>query len=303
MSIGLMPLLLVLAASVASSGFDLFRKMLVRDLAPVPMVFLLATASVPLFGAAVAFGGPVDVQAAYWWPALGSVALNVVANLAFLEAVRISPLSVTVPLLSLTPVFTALLGFGLLGERLGALQIAGIVLVVIGAFWLNIGMTGGMTAGAAPGGGGERRSLARSFLSQPGAWMMAGTALLLSLTIPLDKLAVNYANPPFHGLILTAGIALGTLIVLAVQNRWGELAGLRRGWLPFLLALASSTLALGFQLVALKYVFVSLIETLKRGIGNLLAVILGRAVFHEPLTPGKVGAALLMAAGVALILL
>jgi drug/metabolite transporter (DMT)-like permease len=299
MSIGLMPLLLVLAASVASSGFDLFRKMLVRDLAPVPMVFLLATASVPLFGAAVFLGGPVDVQDAYWWPALGSVALNVVANLTFLEAVRISPLSVTVPLLSLTPVFTALLGFGLLGERLGALQIAGIVLVVIGAFWLNVGMT----AGAAPEDGGERRSLARSFLSQPGAWMMAGTALLLSLTIPLDKLAVNHANPPFHGLILTAGIALGTLIVLAVQNRWGELAGLRRGWLPFLLALASSTLALGFQLVALKFVFVSLIETLKRGIGNLLAVILGRAVFHEPLTPGKVGAALLMAAGVALILL
>lgn len=297
MSIGLMPLLLVLAASVASSGFDLFRKMLVRDLAPVPMVFLLATASVPLFGAAVVFGEPVEVQAAYWWPALGSAALNVVANLAFLEAVRISPLSVTVPLLSLTPVFTALLGFGLLGERLGALQIAGIVLVVTGAFWLNVGMT------SEPGSGGERRSLARSFLSQPGAWMMAGTALLLSLTIPLDKLAVGYANPPFHGLVLTAGIALGTLIVLAVQNRWRELAGLRRGWLPFLLALASSTLALGFQLVALKYVFVSLIETLKRGIGNLLAVLLGRAVFHEPLTPGKVGAALLMAAGVALILL
>jgi drug/metabolite transporter (DMT)-like permease len=297
MSIGLMPLLLVLAASVASSGFDLFRKMLVRDLAPVPMVFLLATASVPLFGAAVIFGGPVGVQDAYWWPALGSVVLNVVANLTFLEAVRISPLSVTVPLLSLTPVFTALLGFGLLGERLEPLQIAGIVLVVIGAFWLNVGMTRGEDSGT------ERLSPARSFLSQPGAWMMAGTALLLSLTIPLDKLAVNHANPPFHGLILTAGIALGTLIVLAVQNRWGELAGLRRGWLPFLLALASSTLALGFQLVALKFVFVSLIETLKRGIGNLLAVILGRAVFHEPLTPSKVGAALLMAAGVALILL
>lgn len=299
MSIGFIPLLLVLAASVASSGFDLFRKVLVRDLAPVPMVFLLATASVPLFGAAVAFGGPVSVHEDYWWPALGSVALNVVANLAFLEAVRISPLSVTVPLLSLTPVFTALLGFGLLGERLEPLSIVGIALVVAGAFWLNVGMTQEGEKGAA----GERRSLARSFLSQPGAWMMAGTALLLSLTIPLDKLAVHYANPPFHGLILTAGIALGTLIVLVVQNRWRELAGLRRGWRPFLLALVSSTLALGFQLIALKYVFVSLIETLKRGIGNLLAVILGRVVFHEPVTPAKLGAALLMAAGVALILL
>lgn len=284
---GLIPILLVVAASVASSGFDLFRKMLVRHLAPVPMVFLLATASVPLFGAAVLFGEPAPVQPAYWLPALGSVALNVVANLTFLEAVRISPLSVTVPLLSLTPVFTAVLGFAVLGERPAPLDLLGIVLVVAGAFWLNA----------------EPDASARAFLSQPGAWLMAGTALLLSLTIPLDKLAVERASPPFHGLVLTAGIALGSLAVLIVQKRWGELAGLRRGWLPFVLALTSSTLALGFQLVALKYVLVSLIETLKRGIGNLLAVILGRAVFGEAVTPGKLGAALLMAAGVALILL
>lgn len=293
----LIPLLLVVAASVASSGFDLFRKVLVRHLAPVPMVFLLATASVPLFGAAVLFSEPVPVQTAYWLPALGSVALNVVANLTFLEAVRISPLSVTVPLLSLTPVFTALLGFALLGERPAPLDLVGIVLVVVGAFWLNVGMAQG------DGESEARGSLARAFLSQPGAWLMAGTALLLSLTIPLDKLAVGRASPPFHGLVLTAGIALGALAVLIVQKRWGELAGLRRGWLPFVLALASSTLALGFQLVALKLVLVSLIETLKRGIGNLLAVILGRAVFGEAVTPGKLAAALLMAAGVALILL
>lgn len=288
----LLPLLLVVAASVASSGFDLFRKVLVRHLAPVPMVFLLATASVPLFGAAVLFGDPAPVQPAYWLPALGSVALNVVANLTFLEAVRISPLSVTVPLLSLTPVFTALLGFAMLGERPAPLDLAGIALVVIGAFWLNAGMTAG-----------SEKVGARAFVSQPGAWLMAGTALLLSLTIPLDKLAVESASPPFHGLVLTAGIALGSLAVLAFQKRWGELAGLRRGWAPFVLALVSSTLALGFQLIALKYVLVSLIETLKRGIGNLLAVILGRVAFGEAVTPGKLGAALLMATGVALILL
>ncbi len=301
----LIPLLLVIAASVSSAGFDLFRKMLVKHLAPVPMVVLLGAASVPLFGAAVAFGGPVVVQTAYWLPALGSVILNVVANLTFLEAVRISPLSVTVPLLSLTPVFTALFGFAVLGERPAPLALAGIALVVVGAFWLNLGMTAGSggTGGTGESAGGAPRSLARAFLSQPGAWLMAGTALLLSLTIPLDKLAVGRASPPFHGLVLTSGITLGALAVLAVQRRWRELAGLRAGWLPFVLALLASTLALGFQLVALKLVLVSLIETLKRGIGNLLAVVLGRAAFGEAVTPAKLAAALLMAAGVALILL
>lgn len=291
------PILLLLAASLASSGFDLFRKVLVRHLAPVPMVVLLAFASVPLFGALVALQGGARVAPGYYAPALGSVVLNIVANLTFLQAVRISPLSVTVPLMSLTPVFTTLLGLLLLGERPSATAILGIALVVAGAFWLNLPARGEAADGVAV------QSFWRAAASQPGAWLMAGTALLMSCTIPLDKLAVAHATPPFHGLFLTAGIALGTLAVLLAQGRVGELAGIRQGWAPFLFALATSTLALGFQLVALKFFLVGVIETVKRGIGNLMAVLLGRAVFAEPLTLRKLGAAALMAAGVALILL
>jgi drug/metabolite transporter (DMT)-like permease len=285
MTIALGPLLILLAASLSSSGFDLFRKMLVRHLAPVPMVVLLAVASVPLFGILLALQGGVTLTAGYWLPALGSVLLNIVANLTFLQSVRISPLSVTVPLLSLTPVFTTLLGFLLLGERPAASALLGIGLVVIGAFWLNL-PTREQAAAAVPAG----------------AWLMAGTALLMSCTIPLDKLAVGHANPPFHGLVLCAGIAAGSLAVLVAQGRVGELAGIRQGWGPFVLALVSSTLALGLQLVAIKLILVSVVETVKRGVGNLMAVVLGRAAFGEALTLRKLGAVALMAAGVTLIL-
>jgi drug/metabolite transporter (DMT)-like permease len=291
MSVALGPLLLLLAASVSSSGFDLFRKMLVRHLAPLPMVVLLALASVPLFGILLALQGGVTVGAGYWLPALGSVLLNVVANLTFLQAVRMSPLSVTVPLLSLTPVFTTLLGFLLLGERPAGAALAGIALVVAGAFWLNL-----PDRRAAPA-----QPFWRAAAAQPGAWLMAGTALLMSCTIPLDKLAVGRANPPFHGLVLCAGIALASLAVLSTQGRLRELAGIRHGWGPFLLALLSSTLALGFQLVVLKVILVSVVETVKRGVGNLMAVVLGRAAFGEAVTLRKLGAVALMAAGVALI--
>jgi drug/metabolite transporter (DMT)-like permease len=288
------PLLILLAASVASSGFDLSRKVLVRRLAPLPMVVLLAFASVPLFGAMVAADGGAALAPGYYAPALASVLLNIAANFAFLQAVKISPLSVTVPLLSLTPVFTALLGFLLLGERLAPVALFGIVLVVAGAFWLNRPPKDPRGAGA---------PFWRTVLRQPGSWLMAGTALLISCTVPLDKLAVSRATPPFHGLFLTAGIAVGSLAILGFQRRLGELARVREGWKPFLLALATSTLALGLQLVALQFLLVSVIEAVKRGVGNLLAVALGRAVLAEALTLQKLGAAALMASGVALILL
>lgn len=299
MSIALGPLLILLAASLASSGFDLFRKVLVRHLAPVPMVVLLAFASVPLFGAMVLAQGGATVAPAYYAPASASVLLNIVANLTFLQAIKISPLSVTVPLMSLTPVFTALLGLLLLGERPEPQAVLGIALVVVGAFWLSLPEPQERQAGDE----GERPSFLRAAASQPGAWLMAGTALLMSCTIPLDKLAVSHAPPPFHGLFLTAGIALGSLAVLVFQRRLGELAGIRQGWKPFLLALVASTLTLGLQLVALKFLLVSVIETVKRGVGNLMALMLGRMVFGEALTWRKLLAAALMAAGVALILL
>jgi drug/metabolite transporter (DMT)-like permease len=300
MAFTLGPLLILLAASLSSSGFDVFRKVLVRHLAPVPMVVLLALASVPLFGILLALQGGVTVAAGYWLPAVGSVLLNIVANLTFLQSVRISPLSVTVPLLSLTPVFTTLLGFLLLGERPSGSVILGIALVVAGAFWLNLPTR--EQAAEAQAGGGPVQPFWRAAAAQPGAWLMAGTALLMSCTIPLDKLAVGHANPPFHGLFLCAGIAAGSLVVLVAQGRTGELAGIRKGWGPFVLALVSSTLALAFQLVALKLILVSVVETVKRGVGNLLAVVLGRAAFGEALTLRKLGAVVLMALGVALIL-
>jgi drug/metabolite transporter (DMT)-like permease len=300
MSIALGPLLILLAASLCSSGFDLSRKLLVRHLAPVPMVVLLAVASVPLFGILLALQGGATVTPGYWLPAMGSVVLNTVANLTFLQAVRISPLSVTVPLLSLTPVFTTLLGFLLLGERPSGAAILGILLVVAGAFWLNL-PSREQAAASAEAGGGPAQPFWRAAASQPGAWLMVGTALLMSCTIPLDKLAVGRANPPFHGLVLCAGIAAGSLLVLVAQGRLAELAGIRQGWGPFFLALIASTLALGLQLVALKLVLVSVVETVKRGVGNLLAVVLGRAVFGEAVTLRKLVAAALMAAGVALI--
>jgi multidrug transporter EmrE-like cation transporter len=131
---------------------------------------------------------------------------------------------------------------------------------------------------------------------------MAATAMLMSWTIPLDKMAVRHATAPFHGLVLTVGIGAGSLAVLAAQGRWSELAGIRHKRGAFVLALVSSTLALAFQLFVLKFLLVGLIEALKRGIGNLMAMLLGRMVFGEPVTVGKMGAVLLMAFGVLLIL-
>jgi drug/metabolite transporter (DMT)-like permease len=303
MQIALVPLLLALVASLSSAGFDLMRKLLGRRLAPVPMVVLLAAGSVPLFALALWAQGGSPLTAGYFVPALGSVVLNLGANLAFLQSLRLAPLSATVPLLSLTPAFTAVLGVPLLGEVPRTQACLGVVLVTAGAFWLSYrrptapAVAGAATAGAASGQAPTPPG------ARQGVWLMAAAACLWSVTIPLDKLAVQRASPAFHGLFLTAGIGLGAFGALSGRRRLSELAGLRGSWILYCLALLTSTLALGFQLLALKVVLVSVMETLKRGIGNLAALALGRLVFAEPVGWRQLGAALLMALGVALIVL
>jgi drug/metabolite transporter (DMT)-like permease len=293
MSIPLLPLFLVVASSLCWAGFDLLRKFLVHEMPPVALVFLLTAGSAPLFVAWMLADGWVPPAAGYWPPALASVALNVFANLFLLEGMRLVPLSVSVPLLSLTPVFAALLAVPMLGERPSLPAAAGILMVIAGAIWLH--WQPRPTAPLAEQGRERRHHL-------KGGVLVAVTALLWAMTIPLDKLALARAAAPLHGAVLNGGVAAGVLLVLLGRRRLGELAGVRRVPGFFVLALIVSCLALGLQLLALPLIFVGTIETLKRGIGNFMAMISGWFFFRETVTVPKVLALALMAAGVGLIL-
>lgn len=293
MSIPPLALLLVVACSLGWAGFDLLRKLLVRDIPSVALVFLLTLGSAPLFAVWMLAEGGIRIAPGYWAPALGSVLLNLVANLLFLEGMRIAPISVTVPLLSLTPVFAAGLAVPLLGERPSVQDIIGMLLVIAGAIWLHWQPR--------PAQGGQSPAEhSRSKLK--GGLMVALTALFWSMTIPLDKLAVERSTAPLHGVTLTAGVAAGVLVVLLVQRRLGDIARLRQVPGMFALALVVSVAALGLQLLALPMMFVGTVETLKRGIGNFMALVSGWFFFREPVTLLKVLAVALMAVGVGLIL-
>lgn len=292
MSIGWLALLLVAATGLASAGFDLYQKILSRFLDPVPMVFLLGLASTPLFAVLVWIDGWPTLGAGYFAPAVASTLLNLGGHVAFVQAVRVSPLSTTVPLLSLTPVFTALLAIPILGESPGSWGAFGIALVVFGAFWLHAG----------PAAEGHRRWT--GLLREPGAWLMMATAFAWSLSIPFDKLAVERSAPAFHGLLLTVGITVGAGLLLLPGGRLRELRmpAERGARLDFVVALLFCVATLAFQLLALTHTLVSVVETGKRGIANLMALLLGRWIFDEALDANRLGAATTMALGVALII-
>ena len=89
-------------------------------------------ASIAIFGmAALARRHSVFIPAPVLPAAIGGGALDMLANALYLIAVQRGPLTLVAPLASLYPASTILLAAAVLGERLSAVQVAGIACAVV----------------------------------------------------------------------------------------------------------------------------------------------------------------------------
>jgi drug/metabolite transporter (DMT)-like permease len=275
-------------SALSFAGLDLVRKLLAGRIDSLALVFFMSLGAMPLLATLVYINGIGPLSGGYVLPALGALILNFLASLAFIHSVKISPLSRTVPLLTLTPAFTALTAIPLLGEIPTRWQSAGILLVVAGAMALN--------AGGAIGG------VLRGVLNEKGAALMVLVALMWAVSGPLDKRAIAHASVYFHATLMTCGVGTGALGVLAWRGRLGVLGGARRETKLLVAAAIAISLALTFQLLAIRCVQVSLVEAFKRAVGSFMAVVLGRIVFGEKVRSTEWVAVAVMVAGVFLLL-
>lgn len=278
----------MILSALAFAGLDFIRKLLAGRIDALALVFFMSLGAVPLLAALLALHGLEVPSAGYVLPGLGALTLNFLGSLGFVHSVKLSPLSRTIPLLSLTPVFTALTAIPLLGELPDATQTAGVLLVVLGAMALN---SGGSL-------GGEVRSL----LQEKGALIMAAVALMWAVSGPLDKLALEHASVYFHATAMAFGVGIGALAALAWQGRLSTLRSARGDAGLLLMTTICITVALTFQLLAIRVVLVSLVEAFKRAVGSFMAVVLGRAVFREKVGLLEWMSVAVMVAGVFLIL-
>jgi len=290
MSLTVTALTVIVASSFAWGGFDALRKLLASRVSALPLTALLTSGQLVLFLAWLLAGADHRISLGYALPGSAAIAINLTASVLFIKAVQVSPLSLTIPLLSFTPVFSTLFSAALLGEWPRPLQQAGIVLAVLGALVLNLG-----------GGVSPRESL-RALVRERGCLYMLCVALLWSVGAVVDKAALFRASPAVHASVQCAGITSLLLLLLARQGRLGELRRVLQVRGAYVAAVAVASLALALQLYALRLALVGIVETIKRAIGMTLSLANGRLFFGEPVTHGKLAGVGLLAAAVALIL-
>lgn len=230
----------------------------------------------------------------YWAPTALSVTLNLAANLLFLRAVQISPLSLTTPYLAFTPVFTAIVALVFLQQIPTAAGWAGIVIVCVGAFFMNPGdEKDGMLAPL------------KALWTERGSFYMLIVALLWSITPILDKQASEMTSPMWHTMFLAG--CVGLLFVGWRRIDDGSFRPLFKEFraIPVWLSLGGlfAVGAMVLQLTSYEFIDVAYVETVKRAVGVTAAIGAGYFMFGERDIWRRLLGALVMSVGVGLILL
>ncbi|WMW65432.1 DMT family transporter [Nitratidesulfovibrio liaohensis] len=207
----------LLAALLAALDATLLRR-LAGDLPPPRMVAYPVFWSLPPFLALLAARGVPDLPEPFWLATLAAVPVNMAGHLLTAWAVRMAPVSRTIPYLCFSPVFVVVHEYLLLGVAPRPAGGVGVLLVVAGSWVLNAGGAGNHGPGEC-GGSGIMARLVRPFrtlAAERGARVMLGVALLWGLGSVLNRQMVLHATPALAGGVFFALYGPAMLAALMV---------------------------------------------------------------------------------------
>jgi drug/metabolite transporter (DMT)-like permease len=149
---------------------------------------------------------PLDTS--FWIATATVIPCDIVGLLLYMRALKISPMSLTVPFLALTPVFVLLTSFIVLGELPSLLGSAGILLIVAGAYILNLNT--GIKGVWGP---------FRAIRHERGSVLMIIVALIYSISSTMGKLAIMHSGPLFFGLFCFTILGVFFSILLGIRQK------------------------------------------------------------------------------------
>lgn len=286
------PLTLLTAISLAAA--DAFTKKFFSDCRGWEL--LLVRFAVPgVILAPLAWAYPIpQVPPAFWGWLLLLVPLELMAMLLYMLAIRDSPLYLTLPYLAFTPVFNVLTGYLILDETVTASGFGGVLLVVMGAYLLNLNHVGvtGMLGPLAP---------LSAIVHERGSRLMLIAAIIYSITSVLSKYVMQYATPLSFGPFYFVMIG-GAVLAAALVWQPGRLIALARRPAPLALVGMLMSVMVVAHFVAIARVEVAYFISVKRS-SLLFAIVFGALLFGERQVARHLIAGSMMVAGVALIVL
>jgi drug/metabolite transporter (DMT)-like permease len=281
---------LALATALSVSTGDALTKKFFGRFSPLEMAVAASLYSLPFFFATIPFIPIPELESGFWVLVFILVPLDTFAFYLYMKAIKLSPLSLSIPFLAFTPVFMLATGFVVLRELPNQWGLAGVLLVVAGSYLLHIGeMKHGCLAPF------------RAVLREPGSVLMLIVSALFSILAVLGKKAILLSSPLFFGFFFLAGLDVITLLLFPLLGKidWKALLRLPRQGLLVGLMLYLHVL---FHALAISMIEAVYMISVKRT-SILFSVAYGRILFNEPEIRNRLIGAFLMFLGVACITL
>mgnify|MGYP001494432870 FL=1 len=286
-----MTIFICLVSAFFWAGFDITRKLSLKKISSTTLLFLFSLGQLLIFLMWIYFESfSINIKP-YLLPAIVLIFIGVSSALLFLKAINQSELSLTIPLLSLSPMFSSVFSYIFIDEVLLKTQYLGIFAIVLGTLILY-----------------SKELTAKDFLNSwkvitknKSARIMICVSLMWSITPVLDKICLKYSSINIHGFIQSVGIIF-FLLFLLIKNTKNEILKIRNHWKIILLTVLIGVIATILQFFAILNNFVPIMESIKRSVGQLSSIVFGNFFFKEKITESKIIGVLTLSTGIYLII-
>jgi drug/metabolite transporter (DMT)-like permease len=263
-----LPLTLLCAFSLATS--DALTKKALANHNEYLIAWLRLLLALPFLLAPLAFIPVPTLGKEFYSAVLIALPLETAATLFYIRALKVSPLSLTLPFLAFTPVFLLIIPFLLLGERITLTGGIGILLIAAGSYTLNLGEA--------------RKGILEPFRAirrERGALYMIIVAFLYSITSTLGKKAIAASSPLFFSACYFPAVVV-MLTPFAIYYGKQELKGILKNNAlssAFLPALFYAIMLIS-HMIAISMAQVAYMISVKR-LSLLIGVFYGHLLFKE----------------------
>ncbi len=226
----------------------------------------------------------------FWLAVICALPLEIAALILYTKALKVSPISLAMPFLALTPLFMIFTAGIILGEGVSVYGGAGILFMAIGSYFLNIHMI-------------SKNILepVKAIFREKGCVMMIAVAFIFSITASLAKVAIEHSSPVFFGGFYFVLVTILFTPIALKMNR-GRINIDRKDVIPLALIGLSFSLMVFFTMLALSMSNVAYVISIKRT-SLIFSIAYGHYLFKEKRITEKAFGSTIMLSGFVLIVL
>ena len=281
-----MPILICIISAFFWAIFDLTRKLSLKKINSVNLLLIFTITQFIIFLIWIFIDNFSINLIPYLLPGIILIFVGLFSALLFLKAIQQSDLSLTIPLLSFSPMFSSIFSFFFLNEQLSKIQYFGVFLIIFGALILYSKKL-------------TLEEFLKSFkviLKNSSAKLMIIVSIIWILTPVLDKLCLEHSSINFHGFIQSLGMII--LLIFLFKKAKVQTLNTKKNWRLILLTVFVGSTATILQFYAILTNYVPIMESIKRSVGQLSSVFLGKIFFNEKINKPKVIGVIILSVGV-----